>query len=315
MKKIYSLLFIFLTFSCVSIPSYELIPVKKYNGNPKKVESTLYQIETKNGKEKEVMKMKTILYFNDNGQVIKLLGYGSDGNLGSLNSKKVYDKNGNKIGDDGVDNGVNVMVNNDELAQKVKEVNSEDGNVDLLDEQFSFTSSDISLLPSDAALKESINVLDRTEGKTSKDSKGGLHGESSIVLKSGSVLRGESGDATRINSNNEIQTDETLPSLPLNMKDSDVETTIHSHVTGSIVKNGQVYGQNAKSPSDNDSADFSSNRGTNIIVGRLGPTSASRSNGNNTVSQPTTGVVVYRNGSSTPSVTLKRKTVEKIIKN
>ena len=162
------------------------------------------------------------------------------------------------------------------------------------------------------ALKESLNVLSRTEAKTDKDPKGGMHGESSIVMKDGTVVKGESGSQAFINSDNELQANETLPDLPAGSEASDVETTIHSHVTGTKVENGQVYSHDATKPSDTDLQTFAT-YSTNIIVGPLGKASATNTNGTTSVHKPNTGIAIFK-GASTGPLTLSKKAVERILK-
>jgi hypothetical protein len=168
-------------------------------------------------------------------------------------------------------------------------------------------------LPSDAALTESLDVINRTEQRTTSDTKGGLHGESSIVMKDGTVIQGTSGAKAFINSNNELVANETLPGLPSGKTANDVETTIHLHVTGTIVQNNQVYSHDATVPSNTDLDTFSNYR-TNIIVGPLGQATGTSTNGVVSVSQPSSGVVIYKGASSTPQLILKERAVKRILK-
>lgn len=90
----------------------------------------------------------------------------------------LYNMKGKKIGTDGVNNGAKMVVTNKKEASTVKKTK---GNVDLSTVKSGVT------LPSDATLKESLNVLDR------QVKNGGLKEETSIVMKDGAVVRGKTG--------------------------------------------------------------------------------------------------------------------------
>ncbi|MCB4797220.1 DUF6443 domain-containing protein [Neotamlana laminarinivorans] len=227
----------------------------------------------------------------------------------------LFDKNGTKIGDDGVDNGVNVVVNNEELVDQVKDVYKKDGKVDLLDDQFSFTGSDISFLPSDKALGEALNVLDRTIEN------GGLSEESSLVYNNGQVVQGSQGEAIQLGVDSHAKA--SLPGLFPGTTPADVEVSIHSHPTEAKVVGNQVFGGNATVATQGQGADsetFAQYR-TNIIVGPLGQATATqgidKQTGRNatTINKPKNGVVIYNNGGTTPSFQFSRRTVNKIIGN
>ncbi|RFM29176.1 RHS repeat-associated core domain-containing protein [Deminuibacter soli] len=221
---------------------------------------------------------------------------------------ELYDQKGKKIGED--ENGANgrarVVTDSKEAAQ-VK-ANTKNNSIT----QSSSISSGASV--SKTALKESLNIIGRTQSKTANDPSGGLHGESSIVMNNGNVLQGASGKAAFINSNNELQADETLPNLPSGSTPADAETTIHSHVTGTILQNGQIYSHDALQPSNTDGGTFKQ-YGTNIIVGPLGQaTATSSTTGGVSINQPGNGVVIYKGGATTPTVTLTIKAVQQILK-
>ncbi len=226
----------------------------------------------------------------------------------------LFDKDGNKLGDDGVDNGVNVVVNNEELAGQVKEAYKKDGTVSLLDDQFSFTGSDITALPSDTALGEALNVLDRTIEN------GGLSEESSIVYNDGRTVQGSTGDPIQLGVDTEAKA--SLPSLFPGKTTADVEVSIHSHPTEAKVVGNQVFGGNATVPSGTgaDATTFAQYR-TNIIVGPLGQATATQGIDSHTgtnatnINKPANGVVIYNNGGTTPSFQFSRRTVNKIIGN
>jgi len=218
-----------------------------------------------------------------------------------------YDEKGNKIGTDGIDDGKKYAVTDKKEVKAIEKTNKAGGTT-----QVSGVSS-AQVLPSDVALTESLDVIKRTEAKTTADPSGGLHGESSIVMKDGTVVKGTSGAAAFVNSNNELEANEKLPALPAGKTPADAETTIHSHVTGTMLQNGQVYSHDATKPSNVDLPTFSQ-YGTNIIVGPLGQATATQTNGNTNVSQPGNGISIYRGGSATPSLTLTIKAVQRILK-
>jgi RHS repeat-associated protein len=213
---------------------------------------------------------------------------------------------GKKIGTDGVNNGRKFIVTNKSEVKQIKRTNKKNGTTQVS----SLNSAEI--LPSDTALSESLNVLTRTKAPNSSDTKGGLHGESSIVMNDGTVLRGPSGSKATIDSNNMLVANETLPKLPSGTTTSDVEVTIHSHVTGIILQNGQIYSHDATQPSNTDIGTFGQ-YSTNIIVGPIGQASANISNGNIQINQPPNGIAIYSGNSTTPRIVLKVKAVKRII--
>lgn len=226
---------------------------------------------------------------------------------------ELFDQDGNKIGDDGVDNGDNIVVNNKELVKQVKRAYKKDGKVSLLDDQFSFNGDDITLLPSDTALGEAINVLDRMIAN------GGSSEESSLVYYNGQVIQGVRGEAVELGVDSHAET--SLPSLVPGTTTADVEVSIHGHPIGAKVVGDKVYSGDATVPTEGvDSKVFAQYR-TNIIVGPLGQASATkgidRHTGRNatTIKKPKNGVVIYNNGGTTPSFQFSRSVVKKMIGN
>jgi RHS repeat-associated protein len=218
-----------------------------------------------------------------------------------------YNTNGNKVGTDGIDDKKKYVVQDKKEVKAIEATDKAGGTT-----QVSSVNSAV-LLPSDAALTESLDVLQRTQAPTSSDPKGGLHGESSMVYNNGIPVSGESGAAAFVNSNNELQADEKLPDLLIGRTPANVETTIHSHVTGTIVQNGQVYSHDATKPSNTDVGTFSQ-YATNIIVGPLGQTTATQTSGGGiNLSKPTLGIAIYKGASTTPQVTLSVKAVQRIL--
>ncbi|PVD49282.1 hypothetical protein DC498_25820 [Terrimonas sp.] len=224
-----------------------------------------------------------------------------------------YDEKGNKIGTDGIDDKKKYVVTNKSDVEQIEKANKSGGTT-----QVSSVAS-AEQLPGDVALTESLDVLKRTEGKTATDRNGGLHGESSLVmkdgvLKDGKVWKNAPGAPAFVNSNNELQANENL-APPLGKTPADVEVTIHSHVTGTIVQNGQIYSHDATQPSNTDLGTFKQYQ-TNIIVGPLGQATATQnSTGGVTVNRPSTGIAVYKGASTTPSIILTKRAVERILRN
>ncbi|WP_353151759.1 RHS repeat-associated core domain-containing protein [Flavobacterium sp.] len=224
-----------------------------------------------------------------------------------------FNDDGKKIGTDGISDGRKAVVTDNNQVNAIKKTDKSGGTTALSD-----VSSAV-VLPSDVALKASLDALKRTEAKTEKDPLGGLHGESSLVFKDGTVVNGQSGDKAYIDNNNQLTANETLPNLPEGKTISDIEATIHSHVTGTIVQNNQVYSHNAEKPSNRDVRTFGANRAyglnVNIIVGPLGQaTGQSQADGTVRISQPGSGVSIYQGNSTTP-LSLSKKAVERIIGN
>jgi len=212
----------------------------------------------------------------------------------------LYNLKGKKIGTDGVDNGVKMVVTDKTEAKQVARTK---GNVDLNNVTSGVT------LPSNAALKESLNVLDRhIKG-------GGLKEESSLVTRGGTAIRGATGPLPTITNN--VQTaPSTLPSLPIGGTPADIEVSIHAHPTTVQQVGNQIYPQSASIQSSTDQTTFSQYN-TNIIVGPIGTITNATSNPDGSVNIPNrpNGISIYTNASSAPRVELEKKAVQKILKN
>jgi hypothetical protein len=181
-----------------------------------------------------------------------------------------------------------------------------EGNIDL-----STVKSGVAL-PSDIALKESLNVLDRTIAN------GGMKEEVSMVMKDGKVIQGQTGPMPTITNN--VQTaPSSLPNLPAGTTTADVETTIHSHPTEVQQVGNIIYPQSASTPSTGPGTDQTTFKqfGTNIIVGPLGTVNPNNvtANPNGTLNIPsrTQGAAIYDSNSNL-KVELPRKTIENILK-
>jgi RHS repeat-associated protein len=208
-----------------------------------------------------------------------------------------FDKGGNKIGTDGNDNDKRRFVVKDKSEAKMVEKNK-------TTELSSIKSADA--LPSNTALKESLNVLDRTVKN------GGKKEESSLVYKDGKVSQGTPGK--EVVYGKDSQGTVNYPALLTGKTTDDVEAGIHSHLTKSEVIKDMVYSGDATTPS---SGDLIYN--TNIIVGPLGNATGGMVGDNHggqvpgiTV-QPANGVMIYNKGSSSP-LELSKKAVENILK-
>ena len=191
-------------------------------------------------------------------------------------------------------------------SDKGKQLNQITGDGGQSNVKFATAGSTTTKLPSDAALGESLNVLDRT------DSNGGLREESSLVMNDGSVAKGKTGDLPTISDG--VQTAKAdLPAIPGGKTSADVETTIHSHPTEIQIQDGKAYPQSATNPSDQDKTTFK-NYGTNIIVGRLGQSTVTKNiDGTYNKSYTSKGAVIY-NSKGQPQIQLTEKAIRRILK-
>ena len=137
------------------------------------------------------------------------------------------------------------------------------------------------ILPSDIALQTCIDVLNDTNKRTESDTDGGLHGESAIVFKDGTFVRGPSGKKGYVVEKGKdtgvFMTDEEFPDIPHGYSANDIEVTIHSHATNIFEWQGKndtgkygLYSGNAFKPSSKDELNEYWKSRTNIIVGPLG---------------------------------------------
>ena len=218
-----------------------------------------------------------------------------------------YDQDGNRIGTDGIDDGRRYIVTNKDEVGAIKRTNRNGGTTQVTQ----VTSAEI--LPSTAALTESLNVLDRTNARTPADREGGLHGEASLVFIDGTVISNTGLSKASINSNDELEANESLPNLPQGRTLADVEVSIHSHITGSIVQDNKVYSGDATKKSDIDGTTFRQFN-TNIIVGPLGETTATKDGNRVHVDSPPSGIAIYRGTNDKPAVTLTVGAVRKILR-
>jgi RHS repeat-associated protein len=214
-----------------------------------------------------------------------------------------YNNSGDRVGTDGVNDGRKAVVTDNSEARAIKRTDRDGGTTALS------TVSSAVVLPSDAVLQESLNVLDRAVQN------GGQREESSLVLNNGSVLRGQTGPEPTVT--NGVQTaPSTLPALPAGTTTADVEATIHSHPITVPQVGNQVFPQSASVPSTGPGSDGPTfaQYNTNIIVGPLGTVTNVTQNPNGTLNIPNrpNGAAIY-NRDSTPRVELKQRTIEKIL--
>lgn len=210
-----------------------------------------------------------------------------------------HDQDGKRIGTDGIDDQKKYIVTDKKEAKAIAKTDKAGGTT-----QVGAVSSAVQL-PSNAALSESLNVLDRTTAN------GGLKEESSLVMKDGNVVRGETGGLPTIE--NGVQTASTnLPNLPAGATAADVEATIHSHPTTVQVENGQAFPQSASTPSSTDGRTFSQ-FSTNIIVGPLGQVNSVTQNPNGSLNIPSrpNGAVIYNKGQA--PLELTRKAIQRVL--
>jgi RHS repeat-associated protein len=214
----------------------------------------------------------------------------------------LFNLKGKKIGTDGVNNGVKMVVTD---KKEAKQIAKTEGNIDLNNVKSGVT------LPSDAVLKESLNVLDRhIKG-------GGLKEESSIVMKDGTVLKGQTGPVPTIVNN--VQTaPSTLPALPAGTTPADAEATIHAHPTTVQQVGSTIYPQSASTPSTGAGSDGPTFQqySTNVIVGPIGTITSATANPNGSFTTPyrPNGAVIY-DSNSVPKVSLEKSAIENILKN
>ena len=138
--------------------------------------------------------------------------------------------------------------------------------------------------------------------------------ESSIVMKDGTVIQGQTGSMPTVV--NGVQTATTsLPNLPAGTTPADAEATIHSHPTTVQQVGNQIFPQSASIPSATDRGTFSQYN-TNIMVGPLGTVKTATINSNGILNFPNrpNGAVIY-NRNTTLQVEFTRKAIQNIIKN
>jgi RHS repeat-associated protein len=212
----------------------------------------------------------------------------------------LFNIDGKKIGTDGVNNGDKMVVTDKAEANQIANTK---GNIDLS------TVKSGEVLPSDAALSESLNVLERTVNN------GGKKEESSLVMNDGTIVQGKQG--TEAEYGKDEIAGASLPNVPTGKTDADVEVSIHSHPTKAEVIGDKVYAGDATVPGPKDPSTFA-RFGTNIIVGPLGQASGRYQTNNITGLQsivPSTkpnGISIYK-GSTTTPLNLTKKAVERIL--
>jgi hypothetical protein len=207
-----------------------------------------------------------------------------------------YSTKGEKIGPGGNDKGKKIVVTNKREARRLS-----NGKINATGIKSGF------ILPSDTALSESLHVLQRTIDN------GGRREESSLVMKNGKVIRGETGPPPE-----EGIATVWLPDIPDGQTEADVEVTIHSHPTEIDwdKEKNKVKGHPATVPGPNDFDVFSKFQ-MNIIVGPLElPIPVAKKLTEKEPRPPirsSNGVVFYDNSSKKPLLDLPEGVVRKIL--
>lgn len=224
---------------------------------------------------------------------------------------EIYNRDGNKIGEDskGIDGNVSIITDPD----KAKEIEKRNGVA---------TEADVAsgIQTTKSALKEALDVLNRTEKN------GGMKEESSMVTTDGDVTRQPTGPLYEYKEGDHPANAEGGNLLPPNGKSwSDVMVIIHSHLLGfkqfgssSDSRGVEIYSMSAQEPSPAD-VKSSSDVPLTIIVGRMGLATARWENNKRgekewKVSQPRLGISIYTSGSEKPAINLTRDEVKKILK-
>lgn len=213
-----------------------------------------------------------------------------------------YDKNGKYIGNDGNDaDDRHFMVEDKDEVNLIKASDKKGGTTKLE------ALKSAAVLPSNAALAESLNVLEREE------TNGGLKEESSIVMKDKTVIRGKTGDLPTIRDGISIAPS-TLPDLPPGKTNNDAEVSIHGHPLVVQEVDGTFYPHSASIPSDEDDKVFS-RFNTNIIVGPIGTVRRINrsSDGTPIITNRATGAVIY-NQYGMKGLELTKKVIQNILK-
>ncbi|PKP15185.1 MAG: hypothetical protein CVU07_11075 [Bacteroidetes bacterium HGW-Bacteroidetes-23] len=218
-----------------------------------------------------------------------------------------FNKLGEKIGTDGVDDGVKVVVINQDKAKKISKI---EGEVNILDDNLDIKPSDIVALPNDRTLREGLNVLDRTEKN------GGLKEESSRVGDN-LIFASKTGEEAKISQDKEgnnvaiAESNQEALSLP---RGSKITSSIHSHPTVALEKGNDIFPFSTEEPSPQDKTSFK-NQSVNIIAGRIGGKEGlSRDSTGKLVDSRETGISIF-NSKSVLQITLSKDVLKSILSN
>jgi len=207
------------------------------------------------------------------------------------------DQNGNNIGNDGNKDDNVFIVRDKQEVKGIKETNKKGGTT-----QASDVSSAVATTKTE--LKESLNVLDRTEKN------GGFKEESSVITPNGEVTKGATGSAEqKTMSDGTVVASAELPTVAGNDN-----TSIHSHLTGVKVNiDGNIESSNANIKGPEDPSTFKGyNR--NIIVGPLDNAWGQKQlDGSTQVIKSSTGAVIY-NRNATRQIVISKSAMIKMIK-
>jgi RHS repeat-associated protein len=197
------------------------------------------------------------------------------------------DRNGNKLGWDGIkDDNVHIITNKESIKQ-IREN-------DKAERTTSKEQADIAVTTTKTVLKEALNVLERTVDN------GGLREENSVVTPTGEIVRGKTGEEPV----NGIAKS-TLPKV-----DGVDNTSIHSHPTATTDKTGF----NAAKPGPEDPDAFKDYK-TNIVVGKLGDPEIDAAGNNMARSSGAAFFGRIITTQSKPIVTMTNHAIEKVFKN
>lgn len=217
-----------------------------------------------------------------------------------------YDKQGYYLGTDGKNDKKIYIVREKADRKKIRKNEKKNGTTNLNEVESAF------LISTGEALRESLNVLERTQKTTVDDDEGGKHEESSVVMNNGEVLRGEPGKKAKYGTNETASA--SIPKLPEGSTNEDVAALIHSHPTESEIVKDMIFSFSAQEPTKQDLKNGLEKFQTNIITGRLGYASGKTENGRLVKTDAKLGISAYTK-SKNGRVDLKVNQVKRIIKN
>ena len=201
-----------------------------------------------------------------------------------------FDLNGKKIGTDGNDNDTrSFVVTNKKEIRAIKKTDKKGGATQLSEVKSA------KLSPSKASLTTAAGDLTATQ------SAGGTRERASITFKDGTSVSRMGPEGVQNGPN--VSAEGEMPILPDGYTQADIESYSHSHLTAIYEHEGMEFvGGNANDPSPTDKSGVFRQSSLNIISGPLGqgryPPHAP-----GTFEPPQNGIVVYRNGKQTYSMT------------
>ncbi len=223
-------------------------------------------------------------------------------------------QDGKKIGTDGVDDGVRILVSD---PTDVKNIENATNNNEVFSVESLTNPTSAKVLPDDNVLNEALHVLKRGYEN------GGLREESSIVGNSGKVYRGKTGPYPNIDGNNFATADVELPYvLLLGINDSGLKigetggVSIHLHPIKPLIKGISIYpfSCSVPTPGVDDKSWKSLGFRLNIIVGKIGELKNPTMVNGNVIDTRKDGASFYESGSLSPSYELTASAIKNIIK-